>query len=96
MTQVRSDENELVAAKPRESVRRADARCQPAADRAQDFVAGVVTECVVDSAEAIHINIEKCQLRLQAARLCQRDRQAIFEQPAVRENSPAVEILTVL
>ena len=94
--QVRSDENELIAAEPRESVRRADARGKPAADRPQHFIARVVTERVVDSAETVHINVEQRQLRPQPPRLRQRDRQAIFEQPPVGKRCQAVVIRLML
>ena len=94
--QIGQQDGELVAAHARDRVLLAQRRLQPRGDRFQQLVAGRMAERVVDDLEAIEIEKHHRQRMLHAPRVRERDRQAIAEQPAVRQAGQRIVIGLIL
>ena len=87
-------DREFVAAQPRQRgfaldarhrVRRAQRRLQPPRQADQQFVAGEMTQAVVDQLEAIDVEEEHREARAAAARAADQAFEAIHEQHAIRQ-----------
>ena len=84
------DHRELVAAKARQRIARAQARTQAFRHRPQRRVAGRVPEKVVDALEIIQVHIKDADLARVAARKGQGLFQPVMEQPTVRQTRQQV------
>ena len=93
---IRRDENEFVTAEAGESVGGADAVGETPGERAQHLVTHRMAEGVIDSAEAVDVDIKQRQLRSRAARQRESDCQAVFEESAVRQARERVVVSLML
>ncbi len=82
--------DELVAAEPRHDVARAQALLQPRAHLAQQHVAGIVAQRVVDHFETIEVDEQHGELAVVAARRFDREIQQLAEHRTVRQPGEAV------
>ena len=82
--QIRRDDHEFVAAQPRHRVHLAHRHRETGGRLAQDDVADLVAERIVDLLEAVEIDEDQREAARVAARLGHRLLQAIVEQEAVR------------
>ena len=90
--EVGQDDDELVAAQARHGVARRAAPAQPVGHLAQQHVAGLVAEAVVDGLEAVEVDEQHGQ-RLAAALVAgQRLAQAVLHQAAVGQAGEGVVV----
>ena len=91
--------DELVAAEPRDDVARAQAFAQARAHLAQQHVAGLVAERVVDDLEAVEVDEQHRELAVVAPRRLDRQPEQLREHHAIRQAGEAVvrrEVLDAL
>ena len=79
------EHDELVAADPRDGIRRADDRLEPPRDRPQHLVSGLVAADVVHTLEAVEVDDEERERLARAARAGQRLVDTVVEERAVRQ-----------
>ena len=79
------EDDELVAADPRDGVARPDDRLEPSRNALQHLVAGVVTADVVDLLEAVEVDDHQRKRVRRAAGALERLVDAVVEQRPVRE-----------
>jgi hypothetical protein len=78
-------QDELVAAEPRDGVALAHALAEPRGDATQQGVADGVAKAVVDLLEAVEVDEDEPDAVAVAVGLRERDLEAVLEEPPVRE-----------
>ncbi len=86
------EDHELVAARPADEIDSANAGLEAPRDLAQHFVAGTVSERVVDRLEAVEVEEQDREAPAVGLRSRDRIRQPLFEREAVRQAGQPVVV----
>ncbi len=88
--EVRQDDGEFVAAHPAKRVIFAQTGFEPLADGAEEAVAGVVAEGVIDELEAVEVDEHEADIAMLAARDGNRLVKTVFEKGAVGQSGERI------